>query len=154
MRRFSPVLLAALTLGACGPLGLWHKTGVSVARMQNDTLACRTQAAQKVPVSTQIRRTAPRRVPRRICDQAGNCNTYYDVIPGDFYTYDANEGLRAQVANQCMITKGYSRASVPPCPASVAQSTAPARTTVMPALGPQSCAIRNQDGSFQILTPG
>lgn len=148
------LLLSALLLGACAPLTIYHRAGVSVTRMERDTNACAVQALAQVPVNTQIRQTPPRYIPgRRICDGDGNCSIsegFY--VPGHIYTVDVNKPLRRQTERQCMANRGYAPVSIPPCPAGVAQAVEPGRTTTLPPLRDGSCVIRNQDGSWQIVT--
>ncbi|ASM72441.1 MULTISPECIES: hypothetical protein [Roseobacteraceae] len=153
--RFATLLLT-LALPACAPLTLYYKAGAPVATVQRDTTACQVQALRDAPVANQIRRTPPTYVPaRRVCNSAGLCTTtggYY--LPGEVYTYDVNGPLRKRVENQCMADRGYSPASIPACPNGVKQAATPAATATLPRLTPKSCAIRNSDGSFQIVNQG
>lgn len=150
------VLLSAIaTLSACAPVEIYYKPGAQVARMEADTQACRIKALRSAPVDQQIRQTPPRFVPGRIvCDSNGeNCQRRVGYwIPGETYRFDANEPLRGEVEKQCMAQRGYRPASIPLCTSAVAKSVKPARTKKLPALSNKSCAIRNQDGSFQIVT--
>ena len=146
--------LAALVLSACGPLGLYHKAGVPVAAMNNTLTDCEVEALAKVPVDQRIERDPIRIVPRRICDSAGNCTVVYDRVGGEVRTYDANAGLRARVMNQCMANKGFTYVNLPACSQGVKRAAPAGATTVLPRLAPNSCAIRNADGTFQIVTPG
>lgn len=158
LMKLLPVFLCTVvSLGACAPLTIYHKQGATVSRMQSDTRACRVKALRDVPVNTQIRTTPARYIPqRRVCDASGNnCELrggYF--IPGEVYSFDASKGLRAEVETACMARRGYAPVSIPPCPGNVAQAAKPARTNRLPALTPKSCAIRNQDGSFQIVNRG
>lgn len=155
MRHILPLTIAcALTLSACAPLTLYHRAGVSVTKMERDTNACTVKSLAQVPVNTQIRQAPPRYVPgNRVCDAQGNCRSgtgYY--LPGPIYSVDVNKNLRRQTERQCMADKGYAPVSIPPCTGAVAQSAVPGVTTQLPPLGPGSCVIRNQDGSWQIVT--
>jgi hypothetical protein len=76
------------------------------------------------------------------------------MLPGPVIVYDANEGLRGEVTRQCMTAQGYQYLTLPACPDAVAQATPPGVTHIMPPLSAQSCAIRNRDGSWQIVTRG
>lgn len=154
--RYSIVIAAALGIAACAPLTTYYKPGVSVSALERQTLTCQTRALREVPPSTQVRRTPPRYIPsRRLCDAAGNCRVYPGRhIPGDLITFDPNDGLRKRVEAQCMADQGFAPVSIPPCPGAVARA-APARaTSTLPNLNANSCAIRNSDGSFQIVTRG
>ncbi|MCR8827237.1 hypothetical protein [Pseudosulfitobacter koreensis] len=153
--RFA-TLLIMLALPACAPLTLYYKPGVPVEKLKRDTTACQVQALRDAPVANQVRRTPPRYVPaRRVCNSAGSCSTtggYY--LPGEIYTVDVNAPLRKRVEDQCMADLGYSPASIPACPQGIKQAAAPAATATLPRLTPKSCAIRNPDGTFQIVNQG
>ena len=154
MQRPLAALAALVTLAACAPLDIWYKPGVSVAASEDRLLSCRTQAAQKIPVNTQVRRTPVQIVPRRICNSDGNCQIFYDRIGGETIVFDANEGLRDDVVAQCMRRAGYSPVSIPPCPDSVRAAAPPGRTETLPRLTDNACVIRNRDGSWQIVNRG
>lgn len=150
------LIIAVMTVAGCAPLTIYHKAGVPVARMERDTQQCAVSALRDVPVSTQIRREPAQYIPgHRICNSAGKCRTtrgYY--IPGEIYTVDVNERLRARQQDFCMADRGYAPVSIPPCPDSVARAAPAARTDVLPQLNPRSCAIRNRNGTYQIVTQG
>lgn len=145
---------AAVVLAACGPLGLYYKAGAPVAEMNRAMTDCEVEALGKVPVDRRIERDPIRIVPRKVCDSAGNCRVFYDRVGGEVRTWDANAGLRSRVLNQCMADKGYSYVDLPACPQGVRNAAPAGVTTVLPRLSPNSCAIRNNDGTFQIVTPG
>ncbi|MCZ4254936.1 hypothetical protein PVW51_13280 [Sulfitobacter sp. PR48] len=157
MKRIWMAAIFGLGVAAsCAPLTTYYKPGVAVDRLNRDTTACQVAALRDVPASTQVRRLPPEFIPpRRRCDSAGNCTVvpgYY--IPGETISFDPNDGLRKRVEQQCMADRGYAPVSIPPCPDNVARAAPPAATRVLPALGPESCAIRNRDGSFQIVNRG
>ncbi len=153
--RFA-LALFGLGVAACAPLNTYYKPGASVAQVNRATTACEVQALRDVPVSTQVRRTPPRYIPpRRSCDSNNNCTTtggFY--VPGELITFDPNTELRKRVETQCMADRGYAPVSIPACPGSVARAAPVQATTTLPALNPNSCVIRNSDGSFQIVTRG
>lgn len=155
MRPAAALLCAALLFSACAPMALYYRPGVPVARMQADTTRCEVRALREAPVATRIRQYPPRYIPaRRICNSAGECWTrpgYW--VEGPIYTEDANAGLRARVMRLCMAEKGYDPVTLPPCPAEIRRATPPAATRVLPRLTAQACVIRNNDGTWQIVTP-
>lgn len=148
-----PWFVLPLLLIGCTPFGLYHKAGVPVAEMQRARLGCEVSAVQSAPVANQIRRTPPRYIPaRRHCNAAGNC--YYRGgywIDGDIYTVDVNAGLRNRVERQCMADQGFVYITLPNCASGVASQVPVRATTVLPPVGPQSCVIRNPDGTWQIV---
>lgn len=153
-----PVLtgVAAVFITACAPLNTYYKPGASVTATQRQTLSCEVEALEKAPRATRTVQEPSRFVPpRRICKSDGTCRTFAGYFePGQIYTIDPNSDLRARVERQCMADAGFAPVSIPACPASVADA-APARaTTTLPPLNPKSCAIKNPDGSFQIVTRG
>tara|TARA_R110002094_G_scaffold11916_6_gene21765 strand:- start:293 stop:832 length:540 start_codon:yes stop_codon:yes gene_type:complete len=145
-----------LMVTACAPLNTYYKPGVSVNMLERQTLACQTQALREVPSSTQVRRTPPRFIPpQQRCNAAGACvMTPGRYIPGDLVTFDPNDGLRKRVEQQCMADKGFAPVSIPLCPDAIARATPARATMTLPPLNPNSCVIRNSDGSFQIVTRG
>lgn len=152
-RRLS-LPLAALALAACTPLGIYHKPGATVAAMQDTLTTCEVEALQRVPVDRRIERDPIRIVPRKICDSTGNCTVVYDRVGGEIRTWDANVPLRQRVLNQCMATQGYAFVELPACSQGVKRAAPPGTTTILPRLSPNACAIRNGDGTWQIVTPG
>ena len=157
MNRQTVICLSGLlALGACGALNGYYKPGVTVSTLERETLACETLALQKVPSSTQVRYTPPRRIPgRRICNAAGACfDTPDRFFPGETITYDPNDGLRKRVEMQCMTDKGYAPVSVPRCPDAIGRATPARATETLPNLNANSCVINNSDGTFQIVTRG
>lgn len=150
MKLLGPAALVLL-LGACAPLSIYYKPGAEVTRLQTDTTACEVQALKDAPVATQIRQNPPVFYPGRVyCDGAGRCwrgEPYW--LEGSIYTVDVNADLRRRVTDQCMAGKGYTPARVPLCPVGV--TVPPGRTDVLPPLSPNSCAIKNADGSFRIV---
>lgn len=148
------VTFGLAALAACAPLTIYHREGVSVQQMQTDLLACEISALADVPVSNQLRREPPRFIPgRRICHPDGSCYTrggYY--VPGEVYTVDVNLGLRERAEQQCMANDGYAPATIPDCPNAIDRAAPPGATQVLPRLSSQSCVIRNDDGTWQIVT--
>jgi hypothetical protein len=123
--------------------------------MQTDTLGCETQALRDAPVANQIRQSPPVFYRgERFCNAAG---CYYGPgywIPGDFYTVDVNRSLRGRLEQNCMAEKGYQLVKLPNCNLSIAKAAGSAQTTHLPQISDRSCAIKNKDGSFQIVEPG
>jgi hypothetical protein len=150
---FTRLLLLAACLGACAPLRIYHQPGVEVAQMQRDLLACEINALQSAPVANEIRQAPPRYVPaRRYCDSTGACYTRGGFfIDGEIFTVDTNAELRTRVERQCMNDQGYQYVEIPNCATGIADRVPVAATVVLPQIGPQSCAIRNEDGTFQIV---
>jgi hypothetical protein len=148
------VLSLLAVLAGCAPLTIYHREGVAVTRMQTDQTNCEVSALRDVPEARQVRRGPPRYIPGpRYCDRLGNCRYgpgYY--IPGEIYTVDTNAGLRGRVADQCMAQKGYAPVTLPQCTNAVAQSVPRGATRVLPKLTSSSCVIRNQGGSWQIVS--
>ncbi|MBB94000.1 MAG: hypothetical protein CML68_05250 [Rhodobacteraceae bacterium] len=150
-----PILPLALVLvaGACAPLSTYYKPGVDVARLETDTTDCQVTAAQEVPPNNQLRSTPSFFYPGTAYCGAGGCfygNPYWSE--SYVYTIDVNEPLRRKVTDQCMGDKGYAPVRIPLCP--VGLSIPSGRTERLPVLGPNSCAFRNGDGSYQILELG
>ena len=149
-------VMGCLLLGACAPLNTYYKPGASVTATERQTLACEVDALAKAPRALRTVRGPSRFVPaRQICDNSGKCRSFPAYFePGPVYTVDANQELRDRVERQCMADAGFAPVSIPACPSSVAQAAPTAATTTLPPLTPKSCAIRNSDGSFQIVTRG
>jgi hypothetical protein len=155
MKRWR-LLLSALCvplLAGCFPLTLYYQEGAEVARIDRDLMQCRVEALAKVPVDRRSRYIPPLYDHRTVCNAAGACSTYRIMIsPARWETYDANEGFRAEVAQQCMLNKGYARVRLPACSQSVIEATTITATQVQPPLTAGSCAIRLKSGRYQIVT--
>ncbi|EEX10627.1 putative lipoprotein [Ruegeria lacuscaerulensis ITI-1157] len=156
MKTLIGPLLLLLLASACGPLSLYYREGDTVARMQQETTQCQVQALKDAPVANQLRQGPPVYWPgRTYCDGRGHCyRTGGWWEPGRVYTVDVNEGLRNRVEAQCMARKGYRPVSLPPCKQAQKRSVPARRTTRLPPLGSNSCFVKFDDGSFQIITPG
>lgn len=154
--RALPVLILCLATGGCLPLQTYYRAGASVDRVKSDQLKCEVKALKDAPVATQTRISPPRYIaPRRYCDTQGKCVTRGGFfVPGDVYTVDVNADLRSRLEVQCMAERGYQPARIPLCPSGIARKAPSGATKVLPTLTEKSCAIRNSDGSFQIVTRG
>lgn len=142
-----------LLLASCTPLSIYYQEGASVTRLQTDQLNCEIAALSDVPVNNQIRQGPPTYIPtRRYCDAAGSCYTRGGFFePGIIYTVDVNADLRKRAEEQCMAQMGYTPVTVPNCPSAIFRAAPKAETQVLPRLSAQSCAIKYQDGSWQIV---
>ena len=152
--RASLVAMACVFLSGCLPVSTYYAEGVSAAKFARDDTACDVQALRDAPVANQTRQSAPRYIPRRVCNAAGNCYTsggYW--VPGEIYTVDVNASLRARVKGLCMIDRVYSPVELPICPRGVAEAAPPGPSPVLPRLNPNSCAIKT-DGGLRIVTQG
>jgi hypothetical protein len=151
----SVLLLCAGLAAACAPLSIYYKPGVSVEKLQKDTLQCEVKALRDAPVANQIRQSPPRFIPPRQYCNGSKCYTRPGHwIPGHTYTVDVNKPLRKRVEHSCMANRGYIPAEIPACPSGVSQAAKGPATTRLPALNENSCFIRNDDGSFRIVTQG
>lgn len=155
MRIWIPLALA-VALSACAPLNTYYREGAPVKALVADETACQVDALAKAPVANEIRREPPYYVrERRVCKHNGNCSyTGGYWIPGEVYTVDVNAPLRTKVERQCMAAKGYSPVEIPVCPPRIERAAPKGSTTILPRLSEGSCVIRNEDGSFQIVTAG
>jgi len=152
--RFYIMGLAAILLSGCLPLSVYYREGAEVSRIERDQTACDVQALSEVPKRILTRYIPPTYSYRQSCNAAGACKTVRILLsPGRYEQYDANEGLRARAAAQCMADKGYQKVSVKPCPGDVIEETVITSTRVQPRLTKDSCAIRIRGGKYQIVTP-
>lgn len=154
MKTFVKIIVGGLALAACGPLSIYYRPGVSVARMQTDQINCEVRALKDAPVANQIRQRPPIYFPgTRYCN-AGRCYVTAGYwASGGIYTVDVNADLRGRVQDQCMAQKGYQPVSVPRCSSSVSNVAPPRQTKTLPKLTESACAIRYEDGSWQIVNP-
>ncbi len=156
MKTVLRLLLTVVILSSCSPLSLYYREGETVSRMQAETQKCQVDALQDVPVANQVRQSPPTYWPgRTYCDGRGRCYRSPGWWqPGQVYTVDVNKTLRNQVEAQCMAQKGYRPVSLPPCKQGVKSQVPRTRTTTLPPLSTQSCFVKIEGGSFQIITPG
>ncbi|MEM8776540.1 MAG: hypothetical protein AAGF53_16010 [Pseudomonadota bacterium] len=146
--------LAAAVLTSCAPLSVYYQEGAEVSRIDATLLDCRTSALAKVPEKLRKRYIPPVYTTRSYCYASGKC--YYQRIllsPGYFETYDANQGLRSQVTDQCMFDEGFEIVEIPQCNLEVTQQTTIRATQVQPKLQDNSCSIRVEGGRYQIVNP-
>lgn len=145
---------AALMMSGCLPTTVYYREGAPVSGIERDRTACDVAALREVPVRTLTRYIPPTYSYRQVCNGAGNCRTVRVLLsPGRWESYDANEGLRARVAKQCMADQGYQKVSLKPCPPEVVEATVITATRVQPELTENSCAIRIKGGKYQIVNP-
>ena len=156
MRTPIGIILAGLTLAACGPLSLYYRPGVSVTRMQTDTTNCEVAAIRDVPVANELRQRPPIFFPgSTYCDASGSC--FHEPgywMDGGVYTVDVNLDLRGRVLDICMAKRGYQPVTLPPCPASVSNAVPAVATVKLPTLTASSCVIRYNSGNWQIVNRG
>jgi len=69
-------------------------------------------------------------------------------------SYDANEGLRARVTEQCMAQAGYRPVSLPQCDPDRVRAAQIAADAPQPRLDATSCTLRLPTGEWRIVTPG
>lgn len=153
VRLFSLLCAMLMVMASCAPLSIYHREGVAVSRMQSELLSCEISALADVPVNNQIRQEPPVYIPsRRRCDSKGRCYTtggYFER--GEIYTVDVNANLRGRAEQQCMANLGYAPVTIPNCPNSVFRAVPKRSTELLPRLTEQSCAVRYQDNSWQIV---
>ncbi len=153
---FLPALPVLFGLAACDrDLSIFYKSGQPVAQMQADQSACAAIALDKAPVRQELRQTPSTYTPPRTsCNSNGICTTTPGVYrPGTFYTVDANAPRRARYIEICMDERGYAPVDVPLCPVELRNSVPVAQTRTLPPLSDNSCAVKYDDGTWQILTP-
>ncbi|WP_424986726.1 hypothetical protein [Microbulbifer sp. S227A] len=154
MKLMMRIIVAGMMVGACGPLSLYYRPGAEVSRMQTDATRCEVDALRDAPVANEIRQRPPVYFPgNRYCTGNG---CYYNPgywVDGGLYSVDVNQDLRRRVMDICMAEKGYQPVSIPRCAANVASAAPRVATSTLPTLARNSCAIRYDDGSWQIVTP-
>ena len=154
MKPLIPLFGTILAIAACAPLSIYYRPGASVARMQTDQTQCQVRALKQAPVANQIRQRPPIYFPgRQICSASG---CYYSPgywMGGGYYTVDVNAGLRGRAEQQCMGAKGYQPVTVPLCAPGIKSQVVAQQTRTLPPLTEQSCSIRYDDGSWQIVNP-
>ena len=118
------------------PFPMFYKAGVGFAQIKNDNTNCQIDAAQRVPVQTQISQTPTYTTPvQTTCNSYGtgfgvgygvstSAQTFCTQSGGQTYggtiqSYDANAGLRSQATLQCMANKGYRYVNIAACPSGV-----------------------------------
>lgn len=154
MKLLFRIIVAGLALGACGPLTLYYRPGVSVSRMQTDTTRCEVAALKDAPVANQIRQRPPIYFPgQQYCGPKGCVYRPGYWVDGGYYTVDVNRDLRSRVLDLCMAEKGYQPVSVPRCSPAVTAAAPQIPTRTLPALAENSCSIQYDDGTWQIVTP-
>lgn len=156
MFRALPALICLMALPACLPVQTYYRAGASLSLLERTQTACEVAALKDAPVAQIVRQGPPRYVPgARTCTAAGVCTTQAGFyVPGPVYTEDRNAALRTRLERQCMADKGFAPVSIPACPPGIVRAAPAGATTTLPRLEAGSCAIRNSDGSFQIVTQG
>lgn len=127
-------------------------SGVTAARLQNDTTDCQIEAAQRVPPQILTTTTPTRSSPTETqCVTKGNtvtCTTTGgEIYGGETYSYDANESLRARAEAQCLSGRGYKLATIPKCPE--AYATRPVHSQFYP-LSAATCYLPGAGGSYAV----
>ncbi len=155
MRLFPLSLVVLFVLAACdNSLSTYYRPGVSVNRLNTDTTRCEVKALQDAPIANQVRQRPPIYIPgQRYCTASG---CYYGPgywVGGGYYTVDLNQGLRGRVMELCMAQKGYQPVQFPRCSSAVSKAAPATPTRTLPKISENSCAIKYDDGSWQIVTP-
>lgn len=166
------LILAITTLGACvastpspgvtyksgKAFAYIYKQGSTNAELANDVLNCRVEASQRVPSSMQVGQTPTWTTPQQTScygtnygygTQANCYTTGGQTYGGQTYSYDANEALRKQVADQCLARKGWRLINLPACAKGVDVSQLKDRwTSRMNPLKASSCYIGMEDDMY------
>ncbi|WP_454274391.1 hypothetical protein [Roseovarius sp. MBR-154] len=155
MIRFVRLIILPLSLFACAPPALYHKPGAVPAQIESNLTNCQVAALERVPRDIRTRYIPPQYAPYTYCDGRGYCYTRTRLVRADYTeTYDANEGLRARVVEQCMAHAGYRPVALPQCdPDRVRAANVPAEAP-QPSLDGTSCTVRLPSGAWRIVTPG
>lgn len=135
---FAATVILGAFLGACTETNLQYKVGGTLHQRNVDQAQCNAFGANNVPI-WMVRDAWP------IFDSAGNVITYQVDV------YDANEGRRNQVINQCMAERGYQRVKIPYCKDEQLAGRSYSLEKKMPAPGPNICALRGQSGGVGLV---
>ncbi|MBZ0123160.1 MAG: hypothetical protein K8F31_04680 [Roseovarius sp.] len=145
---------AALALAGCLSVPIYYREGAQVARIERDDLECRIAAQNRVPERMRSVYIDPVYNTRLVCGAGGVCTTVrFMVSPGRWKRYDANEGLRAEAAQQCMADKGYARIRLPVCSGERARQADRTPTRIQPAIAPDACILRLGSDRYRIVAP-
>jgi len=150
------LLLGAL-VGCAGPVNFWYRAGAVPNASNAALLQCRIDAANMVPINTQLATTPQYRTPVTTnchnyggsiqCNQSGG-----QVFGGQTYSYDANSDLRGQYANQCMNNQGYSYIQLRRCGERDLTGGIPQYST-LPSLSSNACAYESGQNDFVFINP-
>jgi len=150
MIRVFFVCLSATSLFGCTSQTVQYayKSSTTVAQKDKDALECEVLASRTVGQNVQIGTTPTYTTPIQTnCYTIGNsvqCNTTGgQIFGGNTYSYDANAGLRSDVARQCLLDRGYTITPIPACPTS--QTTPEIKQALngqLQAPGPNACAVK------------
>jgi hypothetical protein len=141
----------AVVLAGCDAGTVFYAEGVDLVTRDADLAICEAQALTDYPIRQEIRFTA--RVFRpamRVCDAEGTCRTtpgYWEG--GEPYTVDANAEARRTATRGCMGARGYARVGLPYCE----RGAVVRYSSVMPALGSETCLLRQPVGGPIIVNP-
>lgn len=149
-----PIFAALAALAACAPPPLWHKAGVAPARLHSELTACRVDALTQVPERIRRHYRPAEYITRPVCTATGHCYVQRILVrPAEYERYDANAGLREDVAQACMAEKGYIQVRLPACQSPQGQTITVNTAAPLPALSDTSCALRVTSGDWRIVTP-
>lgn len=129
------------------------KSGVTLAKMQNDFLNCEIEAAQRVPQSVQVATTPRYTTPVQTqcySTSYGGVNCYQtggQTYGGNAYSYDANANLRTSAEAQCIGRTGYQLATIPACPKTAKIKPPKAELYKLSAT---TCYIGDDDGNYAV----
>lgn len=111
MKRLALLAIIGFAVTGCDvpqPATFAYKPATNSVKKADDWTSCEIEAAQRVPVNTQVGQTPTFVTPMYTTCGAYSCYTSGgQVMGGDVYSYDANAELRNRAQNQCMARKGY-----------------------------------------------
>ena len=148
---------AGILVAACGPVDVYHRAGAPAPLQEADLVQCETVGVNEVPTNTQVRTTPIVVTPTRTTCVEKNgkqeCTTTGgDVTGGETESFDANEGLRERVVNQCMISKGYRKYTLDECTSRQLKG----KTLSLNALSPvtqNTCVTKASGGGWIFVNP-
>jgi hypothetical protein len=155
--KTTSALAFLLLLSGCVTDTVWYKEGANPAAVNSAATDCAVEAANRVPQNTQVGVTPTYSTPvQTYCNNTGygtvSCTSYGgDVYGGNVYSYDANQGLRNQVMEQCMARRGYALLSLPVCSPDQA-AKAKLSASRLPAISETSCLVQTGSG-YVVASP-
>lgn len=99
LRNTLAVVIAASLLTGCVAQETFVKNNMRYSDFEMDRAACQTKASQDVAVN-----------------RSPGAEIAVVLLTGVYQTQDANAAARTQNYEACMLSKGYQRIELPPCP--------------------------------------
>ena len=155
MRYVTLFLITVLLAGCSFGRDMHYREGATLEQLDGDEAQCKATALRDAPVAmVEENQTIYDNVWRCYKGNPEKCGYVSEAVGTKIVEVDANEDLRRRIERQCLGDQGYRRVYIRDCPRKYRDVVPVRPTRVLPELTENSCVIRYNDDTYQIVNKG